>query len=262
MLFDVLPFAGLFLVLYFTIWFVASEMVRNASIVDVGWGLGFASLAAIQLARGFTIWGLFLAIPVWIWGLRLAWHIGRRNFGKPEDFRYAAFRRDWGSGYRLRAYFQLFLFQGLLMGVISLPFLFGIHLAAVASSPLAHSIPLLAAGLLLWFAGFLMETVSDSQLKKFTSNAANRGGVVMSGLWRHTRHPNYFGEAVSWWGIWVAALSLSVPWWTVFGPIVITLVIRYVSGVPMLEKRMEGRPGYAEYARSTPIFVPWPCHRK
>ena len=253
---DVFPVAGVFLLAYFTAWFMAAEAIRNASIVDIGWGAGFVLLAALQLARGFSVPGFLLAFPIWVWGVRLAWHIGRRNWGKPEDFRYAAFRRDWAKRYRVRAYFQLFLFQGFLMGVISLPFLFGIRLAERLQDFTGVRLIPMGAGLLLWLAGFLLEAISDAQLGWFTRNPGNKGKVMSAGVWGYSRHTNYFGEAVSWWGIWLAALSVGTPWWTVIGPMTITFFLRYVSGVPMLEKRMESRAGYAEYAARTPIFMP------
>ncbi len=259
---DVYLFVALFLFLYFTAWFIAAEILRNASIVDIGWGAGFALLAGLQLARGISVPGLLLAIPVWVWGIRLAWHIGRRNWGKPEDFRYVAFRKEWGASYRVRAYFQLFIFQGFLMGVIALPFLYGIRLAERLQGFSPAALLIMGTGLALWLAGFMMETISDTQLGRFTRNPDNKGKVMSEGLWGCTRHPNYFGEAVSWWGIWLAALAVGTPWWSLAGPLTITLFLRYVSGVPMLEKRMDGRPGYAEYAARTPIFIPLPFRRR
>lgn len=254
----------LLLLVYFTLWYAAATVLRNASIVDIGWGLGFVLLAAWQLARGASVMGFVLAIPVWLWGIRLALHIGSRNLRKPEDFRYAAFRREWGKSYPMRSYFQLFLFQGLLMAIIALPFLFGIGLAGAPTgiqtvgnglSAWGHPM-LLAGGLLIWLEGFLLEAVADKQLKKFTANSENKGKIIQNGLWRYSRHPNYFGEALSWWGIYLVALSVGTPGWTIISPIAITLLIRYVSGVPMLEKRMVGKSGYGDYVRRTSIFIP------
>jgi steroid 5-alpha reductase family enzyme len=263
-LWDILWRAILILLVYFTLWYAAASRLRNASIVDIGWGPGFALLAAWQLARGFSVLGLVMAVPVWIWGLRLSLHIGRRNIGKPEDFRYAAFRREWGKSYPVRSYFQLFLLQGFLMGIISLPFLFGIGLAGApenitdaVSNISSWGHPLMfAGGLMIWLEGFLLETYADLQLRSFSSYPANKGKILQRGLWHYSRHPNYFGEVLSWWGIYLLALSVGAPLWTAIGPIAITLLIRYVSGVPMLEKRIAGKPGYEEYARRTSIFIP------
>jgi steroid 5-alpha reductase family enzyme len=254
----------LIVLVYFTLWYAAAAFLRNASIADTAWGLGFVILAVWQLSRGFSLLGMVIAVPVWTWGIRLALHIGSRNFRKPEDFRYAAFRREWGRSYPVRSYFQLFLFQGLLMFIISLPFLIGIGLAGTPEnitgtvrniSSWGHPL-LLAGGVLIWLEGFLLEVVADLQLKRFTSDKSNKGTIMQGGLWRYSRHPNYFGEALSWWGIYLLALSVGTPFWTIVGPLAITLLIRYVSGVPMLEKRMAGKLGYEEYAKRTSVFIP------
>lgn len=272
--FGIMVQAYLFLILYFTAWYIVGIILKNAGIVDVGWGAGFVLLAAFQWVKTPTPFGLFLLVPVFLWGTRLAFHIGKRNFGKAEDFRYAAFRKDWGKSYYLRSYFQLFMFQGLLMGIISMPFLFGMQVIAIKRALSSFYIdsfaglltvlqPLFYVGLIICFGGLLYESVADRQLKKFTEQKENRGRLIKTGLWKTSRHPNYFGESVFWWGLYLMALSYGAPWWSFVGPLTITLIIRFVSGVPMLEKRLEKKAGYAAYAAEIPIFVPFlKIHRK
>jgi steroid 5-alpha reductase family enzyme len=266
----VLTGAAVFLFVYFTAWFLLTEALRNGGLVDIGWGLGFVILAGWRLFTVFSLPAFLLWLAVACWGLRLAIHIGLRNIGRPEDPRYAGFRKEWGRGYPLRAYFQLFLFQGLMMGLISLPFLLGLE---GYRQTRVLAVPVFLAGLLVFWFGLGFETQADRQLavylakrKKQRSQTKDRNGateadsdvgpVLNTGLWAWSRHPNYFGEAVAWWGIWFMSISMGAPWWTLVGPAAITLLLRYVSGVPLLEKRMRGRPGYDAYAASTPIFIP------
>jgi steroid 5-alpha reductase family enzyme len=269
----VLGSAALFLFIYFTLWFLVTEALRNGGLVDIGWGAGFVLLAAWRMLLAPSFAGVLLWLAVAAWGIRLAMHIGLRNIGKPEDARYAGFRREWGKGYPLRAYFQLFLFQGLMMGIISLPFLLGYE-AARQGQPV--SVVVFIGGLLVFGFGLAFEAQADRQLAAFLSKKRRARSLAASqmenpdfeevglppesllttGLWAWSRHPNYFGESVAWWGIYFMGIALGAPWWTMIGPIVITLLLRFVSGVPLLEKRMRGRPGYDAYATATPIFIP------
>lgn len=242
---------ALFLFVYFSLWFLATEALRNGGLVDIGWGAGFVLLAGWRMLLAPTFPGILLWLAVACWGIRLATHIGKRNIGKPEDPRYAGFRKEWGRGYPLRAYFQLFLFQGLMMGIISLPFLLGLE---AHRQQAALSLPVFIAGLAVFLFGLGFEAVADRQLAMFV--AKRPAPLLKTGLWAWSRHPNYFGEAVAWWGIYFTSIALGAPWWTFVGPLAITLLLRFVSGVPLLEKRMAGRPGYAAYAAVTPVFIP------
>jgi steroid 5-alpha reductase family enzyme len=195
-----------------------------------------------------------IAFLVGVWGLRLSYHIMRRNLGKPEDFRYANWRKAWGKWVIPRAFVQVYLLQGLFMFLVSLP----ITLTGLASAAGVLRAPLLVIGAALWLLGFIFETVGDHQLTLFLAQPGNRGQLMTSGLWSYTRHPNYFGEAVMWWGIFIVAIGGGASLLAVLSPIVITYLLRYVSGVPLLEKSMSRKPGFDEYARRTSVFVPRP----
>jgi steroid 5-alpha reductase family enzyme len=187
---------------------------------------------------------------VLIWGLRLAIYIFLRNKGKGEDFRYKAWRDTW-KFFILRSYLQIFILQGILMFIIALPIIF-VNKAGPASFNFFD-----IAGILLFLTGYAFETIGDGQLARFKKDPANKGKIITGGLWRYTRHPNYFGEAVIWWGIGCFALPYPHGWIMLISPVIITLMLRFVSGVPMLEKKYAGRADFEEYKKRTPVFIPW-----
>ncbi len=236
---------------YFTIWYIIGVIIKNASIIDIGWGFGFVVVAIVGFVQNITMATGIITLLVTVWGLRLTIHIFMRNFGKPEDFRYANFRRSWGKTYYFRSYFQLFMFQAAMMFIISLPYVYANSIGEI------RNLVLFIVGIIIWLFGFLFEAISDYQLKVFIQNENNKGKLIDTGLWKNTRHPNYFGEAVLWWGIFLMSLAGGAPWFTVIGPITITVLVRFVSGVPLLEKRLMKRIGYEEYVRKTNIFIPW-----
>lgn len=231
-----------------------SLWLRDSSIVDIAWGPLFVLVAAIGAVLGVGWPGrqLLLLGVVGLWGLRLGWHIYRRNRGKGEDPRYARWRDRHGRRWAWVSLFKVFLLQGALLWLISLP----IQLTMGATGARRFTV-WDALGELIWAAGFLMEAISDAQLAAFKADP-QKSGILDEGLWRFSRHPNYFGEAVLWWGIWLPALAVPLGWTTVVSPVVITLLLRYVSGVPLTERMMEGRPGWDEYVRRVPVFVPGP----
>jgi len=243
---------GLALLGYMTCWFIISIINKRNDVADIAWGLGFALLAWLSFyISGFSFKALTVNILVTIWGLRLAWHIYNRNKNKPEDSRYLEWRKTWKHFY-LRSYAQVFLLQGVLLFIISLPVLFINH--SVSSSFGIIEI----VGIIIWTLGFYFESTGDRQLKEFISNPVNKGKLMDKGLWRYSRHPNYFGEVVQWWGIFVVALSISGSLFTVIGPLTITTLILFVSGVPLLEKKYAGRPDFEEYKKRTSVFFPLP----
>jgi steroid 5-alpha reductase family enzyme len=232
-----------------------SLALRDASIVDVFWGLGFVLIAhtvrvtaAGAPARAWLVTGLVTA-----WGVRLGAYLLWRNWGGGEDYRYQAMRRRWGARFWIASLGIVFGLQGLLMWLISLP----VQVAIAAPAPVSLGW-LDALGTVFVATGVGFETIGDLQLARFKADPANKGLVMDRGLWRYTRHPNYFGDAVVWWGLYCFALATGHPL-TMVGPLVMTYLLTRLSGVPLLEKKLaRTRPGYAEYVARTSSFVPWP----
>lgn len=237
---------------------VFSLIIKDSSIVDIFWGSGFVLVAwyyAYLTSDGAfdNIRSLILTILVTIWGLRLTIHLGIRNIGKPEDFRYQQFRKEGGKNYWWISFFRVFFLQGIILWVIS-----SIYYVSDASD-LTELTTLDYIGIGLWLVGFLFETVGDWQLTNFKKNPVNKGKVLDTGLWRYTRHPNYFGDALLWWGFFMFTLGSSVGWLFAFSPIFMSFLLRYVSGVPMLEASMsKNKAKYGDYMRKTSVFIPMP----
>ena len=238
--------------LYMTLIFVLAYFLKDNSIVDVFWGPGFVVVAAFTLmeASGWDVRKLVVSFLVFLWGMRLGVHIILRNRGRGEDFRYKAWRDTW-KHFVLRSFFQIFMLQGLFMLIISAPVWF---INSMPNAPLTVTDNL---GLILFGTGFFFEVIGDMQLSMFRKDPANKGKLMTSGLWSITRHPNYFGEALLWWGISLYALALPLGWVTLISPVVITLLLRFVSGVPMLEAKFRDYPGWDEYAGRTAPFIPF-----
>ena len=237
-----------------SLWFVVSLIKKRNDVADVAWGLGFVLMTWVSffLSDNSGVRGLLVGILVTVWGLRLAWHIHARNKGKAEDYRYLAWRKKWGKYFYIRSYFQVYLLQGAFLFLIILPVLM-INKNAGSALGLFDLV-----GVIVWLIGFYFEAVGDAQLARFIKNPENKGRLMQDGLWAYTRHPNYFGEVMQWWSIWLIALSVSGGWLGIIGPITITFLILKVSGIPMLEKKMEENPDFAEYKRKTSIFIPLP----
>jgi steroid 5-alpha reductase family enzyme len=232
---------------------VLSLVLRDVSIVDVAWGLGFVAVAWVAFAVGDGCTGrrVLLAVLTTLWGLRLAGYIGRRKLRHPgEDPRYGAWREKWGDRFPLVSLFTVFGLQAVLVWVVSLP----LQGAAASGDPLGV---LDWIGVAVWAIGLACEATGDGQLARFKADPANRGRIMDRGLWRYTRHPNYFGDFTVWWGLYLIALSAGA-WWTIAGPLVITLLLTRVSGKDHLERSMAERPGYADYVARTSGFVPLP----
>jgi len=250
--------AGVVLALVTALWGV-SLAVRDTSIVDIFWGSGFVVIAwtAFALADGSSDRRLLLVALVTVWGLRLTAYLASRNLGKGEDFRYAEMRQRHGRRWPLRSLVVVFWLQGALMWVVSLP----VQVAMTDSTPAGLG-ALDWVGAVLWAVGLTFEAVGDLQLARFKANPANRGRVMGGGLWRYTRHPNYFGDFCVWWGIWLVALATGSAWWTVVGPAVMSVLLIRVSGAALLESSLiRRREGYADYVARTSGFFPWPPRR-
>jgi steroid 5-alpha reductase family enzyme len=236
-----------------TLVWLLSVRKRDASIVDIFWGFGFVMVAwaCLLFGDGLSERRWLLAALTSIWGLRLTLYLAMRNLGKPEDYRYQAMRRQHGANFPLRSLFIVFWFQGLVAWLVSFP----LQAAANSTAPLSG---LDWAGVLLWIIGVLFESIGDAQLSRFKADPSNAGKVMRSGLWRYTRHPNYFGDFMVWWGFGCIALSAGAVW-SIIGPILMSFFLLWVSGVALLEKTItRRRPEYEEYIKQTSAFFPWP----
>jgi steroid 5-alpha reductase family enzyme len=232
-----------------------SVVIKDASIVDPFWGTGFVVVAiATWLAkeshhrRDHMIVGMVL-----LWGTRLSVYLLWRNIGKGEDRRYQAMRARIGPNFWWISLFSVFVLQGVLLWLISMPVQAGLW-----SQPLFNALSAFdVAGLAFYAVGLFFEAVGDAQLARFKSDPANKGRVMNRGLWRYTRHPNYFGDFAVWWGIYLVAVAGGA-WWTFFGPAIISFFLLRVSGVTLLERDIaDRRPEYRTYQESTSSFFPW-----
>jgi len=237
--------------LMFTVWII-SLMLRDVSIVDLIWGFGFVLVgwtSVLTTQSGNWI----LPLLTTIWGLRLSGYLAWRNHGQSEDYRYRAMRNHHGKSFPLVSIVTVFGLQGLIMWIVSLP----LQAGTIATNSAWNW--LLIPGVVLWAIGLCFETLGDWQLASFKANRNNSGTVLDSGLWRYTRHPNYFGDFAVWWGLYFVAMSYSGAWWTVIGPIVMSVFLMRVSGVTLLEKSLtKTKPQYADYIARTNAFFPGP----
>ncbi len=241
---------------YMAVLWIVSLILKNSSIVDIFWGAGFVLANWVYFALtpdGFAVRKWLIGILVTVWGLRLSLYILWRNWGEPEDFRYRKWRDEEGARWWWFSFFKVFLLQGVLMWIISVPLL----AAQISPTPAKLTfLDLLAVP--VWFIGFFFEAVGDWQMARFKANPANKGKVLNTGVWRYTRHPNYFGDAAQWWGYYLVAAAASGGFWTILSPIIMTTLLLRVSGVALLERTLkETKPQYKEYVETTSAFVPW-----
>lgn len=250
--YELWAWAGIAVFIWMTGWYVLSVIWKRMDIVDVAWGSGFVVVAMVTwlLGSGTTRSGVVVLLVI-IWGLRLTSHLAHRLLHQSEDRRYVTFRQAWGRHTWWRSYPQVFLLQGLLMLMIS-----SSVIATVQPGSVWGMRDWLGLG--IWVFGFLWEAIGDAQLVTFLRQPGSRGKVMMTGLWKYSRHPNYFGEIVQWWGIWIISLSVAGGLMTVFAPLTITVLILFVSGVPLLERQYRGRLDWESYRRRTSMILPWP----
>lgn len=234
-----------------TLWLISLK-IADVSIIDIFWGLGFVVIAWTTLVM--TTPGarsLILTVLTTIWGVRLAGYLAWRNAGKGEDPRYAAMREHHGDRFWWVSLFTVFFLQGIVMWIVALPIVVG-QTTGAALSPLNY------LGIGMWGIGFLFESLGDWQLARFKAQPENRGRVMDQGLWRYTRHPNYFGNALLWWGLFIIAVSPST-WWLCISPLLMNFLLLKVSGVSLLEKGLKQRSqAYRDYVQRTSPFIPWP----
>jgi steroid 5-alpha reductase family enzyme len=235
---------------------VAAIIKKDNSIIDIAWGLGFMVIAGVNLliSQALSVRQLLITVLIIIWAARLAGYIFFRNKDRGEDFRYARWRAEWGNKIIIKTFINVFMLQGFLMLIVAYPVIL------VNNTAQARLNFLDILGLLVWLTGFFFESVGDYQLFKFKKNRSNQGKIMTSGLWKYTRHPNYFGEATIWWGIFLIALSAPYGLTAIISPVLMVFLLLKVSGAPMLEKKYKGNIEFMEYARKTSSFIPWFHH--
>ncbi len=239
-----------------TLLWLFSLLIKDSSIVDIFWGAGFVMTAWFYAyIIGFeklTTWQYIFLSMITIWGLRLAIYLGIRNIGKGEDFRYVQWRKESGKNWWWVSYFRVFVLQGVILWIVSA--LFIPALLATTELSFFHYL-----GFTLWAIGLFFEAVGDYQLMRFKSNPENKGKVLDTGVWRYTRHPNYFGDALLWWGFFCFALTHPQGLLYIFGPFFMTFLLLKISGVAMLERTLKNtKPKYVEYIKKTSAFIPMP----
>lgn len=231
-------------------------LLGKASVADSFWGPGFGAIAWLSfvLGQGDATRKTCIAVLVFLWAIRLAFHVTRRNWGRVEDPRYTDMRARHPESFWIRSLPKVFLLQGLLLWVVSLPVQWGMR------QPGPEALTFLdGLGICLWIFGFFWEAVGDEQLYRFKSNPDNRGKILDRGLWRYTRHPNYFGETVMWWALFLMALPVHGGWLTFIGPLLLTVLLLRVSGVRLTEKKMNSTYSeLADYRRRVSPFFPLP----
>jgi steroid 5-alpha reductase family enzyme len=241
-------------IVVFAITFIVGRRIGRYNVVDVTWGLAFVVVAAVAavLGTGDLFRRVLLLVLVSVWGLRLAWHLNRKLAGHGEDPRYEnLLRGDFSPGNVLR---KIFLLQAAVVWFISLP----LQLSATRGPTPAGLFWVLVLGVAVYLVGVVFEAVGDHQLKVFKADPANKGVIMDRGLWSWTRHPNYFGDACVWWGLWLITVNGWLALGTVLSPVVMTYFLVYATGARLTEKRMAGRPGFSEYCARTAFFVPRP----
>jgi steroid 5-alpha reductase family enzyme len=253
--FDIYSEGLLLILIMMTILWLVSVIVKNVSIVDLFWGLGFVLTACFYFlhTKGFESRKIILIILVAVWGLRLSIYLAWRNIGKGEDFRYRQFRKKYGEKrYWWISFFQTFLLQGILMWLISAPLLGAQYYGQNRSLGILDIV-----AILIWITGFIFETTGDFQLAHFKADAGNKGKVLNKGLWKYTRHPNYFGDSAVWWSYGILCLA-SGSYFPLLGSLLMTALIIKVSGVSLLEKSLkEQKTQYKDYIEKTSAFIPW-----
>lgn len=245
------------LLIYLHLWFLISVFKKNLGLIDIAWGLSFVIITwtVFLYKETITIASVLILGFVTLWGLRLTYYLFLRNWSKPEDYRYVSMRKKWGKYPYLHAYFKVFYLQILLAFIISLP-LQSVFYVEEGYERVHYLV--LGIGVVLFIIGFVFESVSDAQLKRFKSNPNNKGKIMDKGLWAYTRHPNYFGDFVIWVSYFVIMFySFDMNYaFALIGTLIMGYLLRYVSGVPLLEKRYKDHEGYQAYAKYTPIFFP------
>lgn len=244
-------FSFIFIWVYMSLVYLIAIKKDDLSIIDIAYGPGFvvAGIAQMLFAKGIGSHFILSFVLISFWALRLALQIGIRKIGKGEDYRYTKMREDFGSKWKLISYIKIFLFQGLLILIIESPLF-------ITSLESEKPLGILAyIGIILWIWGFFWETIGDIQ--KYNFKKAGNKGIIQTGLWRYTRHPNYFGEITMWWAIFLIVLEVPFGWLGIISPILITTLLITFSGIPLLEKKYEDDPEFMRYKKKTSVLIPW-----
>ncbi len=250
---DLILHLSLGVLFYVSSLYVLATIIKNWSIIDIAWGPGFVLISILALIRtnNFNLYTWTITFLVLLWALRLAYHIGFRNIGKGEDFRYANWRKKWQPYPEIQGYFRVFILQGIIMLIVALPIILTIKYSTEEIG-FVYFIP----GVLLFLIGFLCEVIADFQLKKFKSDDKNSGQLIKTGLWSISRHPNYLGEIILWWGIGFFSLPFNYGYLGLLGPLCIHLIIRYIS-IPVLEEKWKDRKDWKTIEKDTSILFPF-----
>ena len=244
---------ALLILVHATLWFLFSLIKKRNDVADIGWGTGFIVLVVfLFVTQPYSPTTILVYALVILWGFRLSLHIGLRSQGKAEDFRYLKWREEWGKSFLIRSYLKVYVLQGFFMLIISAPIL----ITAMAKDMSINVFTII--GFILWLMGFAFETIGDYQLSVYIKQKKNKGDIMQTGLWRYTRHPNYFGEILLWWGIFIISLPLENGIFGIISPLTITFLLLYVSGIPMLEAKYKDNLQFKEYKRRTSAFFPLP----
>lgn len=253
----------LILLAYFLIWYVIAQIKNNNGLVDIAWGIGIvvSAVSSLILGNQYSLTGLIVTGLTIIWGVRLSAYLFKRNFNKPEDFRYQNFKRKWSTNLRLKALVYVFLTQSVFSYIIGLPIILTNTLNNEVFG--IYSIVLATFGTIIFFIGFVFEVLADHSLAKFKKDPNNKEKIMQKNVWKLSRHPNYFGEATIWWGITIVSLATLNPLNLIglVSPIIITYLLLFVTGVPLLERKYKDNMAYQAYAKRTPIFFPM-CPKK
>jgi steroid 5-alpha reductase family enzyme len=242
----------LLIVTYVSIWYLIALLKQRNDVADIAWGLGYVLVCLYLLGfQSKEPISLLLYALVTLWGLRLSIHIYARNKGKQEDFRYKQWRAEWGKTFYWRSFLQVFLLQGIILLIIISPIIFS-SIVPVQNFSVATIV-----GIVLWGVGFFFQVVGDYQLKEFSKQRKSRDEIIQTGLWKYSRHPNYFGEILMWWSIYFIVLPFDNSWWFIISPITITYLLLYVSGVPLLEAKYKGNKAFESYQQRTNAVFPW-----
>jgi len=248
----VILFVAMLVVIHQILWFVISRYAKRVDVVDIAWGLNGVIIAwSAFLLNTYSVRTMLVAALVTVWGLRLALHLFVRIRHSPEDKRYQAIKDAWGAYGAVGIFLQIFLLQALLIMIVTSP----VMVIALTSGQHVGWLDLL--GMFIWLIGFLCEMIADKQLKDFMRESRQRSEILDTGLWRYSRHPNFLGEIMQWWGVWLIAMHSPYGWLSIIGPLTITYFITCVSGIPLIERQLAQNPRYVDYQRTTSILIPW-----